>query len=230
LPQKALKYRKIQKQYFCASVAIDNCFETGTLLVFIFFRISWNCLNFNIGWVLSALVLRGFFCLNETNMEKKEITFQIAVYQQLAELPEADRQLLEEARAFTDKAYAPYSHFNVGAVALLANGEKVSGSNQENAAYPVGICAERVLLSAASSLYPGVAVRTIAISYDNTKGESKHPVSPCGICRQTLVEYEQRAKAPIRLVLSGLEGEVYVLEKAGLLLPLGFSADDMAEK
>jgi cytidine deaminase len=163
-------------------------------------------------------------------MEKKEYTFEMAVYKQSAELPEADRHLLEAARTFTRQAYAPYSHFNVGAAAVLANGKIVYGSNQENAAYPVGLCAERVLLSAASSVYPGVAVQVIAISYDNTKGESNHPVSPCGVCRQTLVEYQQRYKAPIRLILSGLEGEVYVLENAGLLLPLSFSSGDMAEK
>ncbi len=160
-------------------------------------------------------------------MEKREYKFEITVYASSAELPAADKLLLEAARAFTSNAYAPYSGFNVGAVALLANGKTVTGSNQENAAYPVGICAERVLLSSASSLYPGVAIETVAISYDNTKGASKHPVSPCGICRQTLVEYEQRTNAPIRLILAGLEGEVNVLEKSSLLLPLGFSAADM---
>ncbi len=163
-------------------------------------------------------------------MQKKEYTFEITVFASSDELPEADKLLLDAARAFTRNAYAPYSGFNVGAVAMLANGKTVTGSNQENAAYPVGICAERVLLSTASSIYPGVAVETIAISYDNTKGDSKHPVSPCGICRQTLVEYEQRANAPIRLILAGLEGEVNVLEKSSLLLPLGFSAADMETK
>jgi cytidine deaminase len=163
-------------------------------------------------------------------MEKKEFTIEVTVYTSSDELPEDDKLLLDAARTFTGNAYAPYSGFNVGAVAMLANGKTVAGSNQENAAYPVGICAERVLLSAASSLYPGVAIETIAISYDNTKGDSKHPVSPCGICRQTLVEYEQRAGTPIRLILSGLEGEVNVLEKSSLLLPLGFSATDMEKK
>jgi cytidine deaminase len=160
-------------------------------------------------------------------MEKKEIILEIAVYALSEELPEADKNLLDAARAVTSNAYAPYSHFNVGAVALLANGKIVSGTNQENAAYPVGICAERVLLSTASSLYPGVAIHAIAISYDNKKGESKHPVSPCGVCRQTLVEYEQRFGSPIRLILGGLKGEIHVLEKSSSLLPLGFSATDM---
>jgi cytidine deaminase len=163
-------------------------------------------------------------------MERKECIIEMMVYNSSDELPEADKLLLEAARAFTANAYAPYSGFNVGAVAMLANGQTVAGSNQENAAYPVGICAERVLLSAASSLFPGMAVHAIAISYDNTKGGSTHPVSPCGICRQTLVEYEQRTGTPIRLILAGLQGPVHVLESAGLLLPLGFSATDMKEK
>lgn len=161
-------------------------------------------------------------------MEKKEITFELTVYTGIEELNPADAELLRQAREVTAQAYAPYSHFHVGAVALLANGERVIGTNQENASYPVGICAERVLLSAAATLHPGVAVQTIAISYHNTLGESKHPVSPCGICRQSLVEYEQRTQAPIRLILSGMEGQVQIIEKAGLLLPLGFTAADMS--
>ena len=125
------------------------------------------------------------------------------------------------------KAYAPYSHFNVGAAALLTDGKIVTGTNQENASYPVGICAERVLLSAVASQYNNAAIETIAISYNNLNGASKHPISPCGICRQSLAEYEERTRQPIRLILSGLEGEVYVIEKAQYLLPLSFNADDM---
>jgi cytidine deaminase len=160
-------------------------------------------------------------------MEKKSIQIAITVYEGVDELSRADAVLLRQAREVTDKAYAPYSHFLVGAVAQLANGQTVSGTNQENAAYPVGICAERVLLSAVASLHPGVPIHTMAISYHNQLGPSNHPISPCGICRQSLVEYEQRTQTPIRLLLSGLEGPVYVLEQAGQLLPLGFTAEDM---
>lgn len=142
-------------------------------------------------------------------------------------LSSEDAQLLQMARAATSKAYAPYSQFNVGAVAMLNNGETIEGTNQENASYPVGICAERVLLSAVSSLYNGVAIKTIAISCHNLKGESKNPVSPCGLCRQSLLEQTLRQHQPIRLILSGMEGMVYILDDASFLLPLSFTADDM---
>lgn len=142
-------------------------------------------------------------------------------------LSSEDAQLLQMARAATSKAYAPYSQFNVGAVAMLNNGETIEGTNQENASYPVGICAERVLLSTVSSLYNGVAIKTIAISCHNLKGESKNPVSPCGLCRQSLLEQTLRQHQPIRLILSGMEGMVYILDDASFLLPLSFTADDM---
>ena len=157
----------------------------------------------------------------------KEIVFQYRVLENVSALSTEDAQLLIKARAATAKAYAPYSQFQVGAVALLNNGETIEGANQENASYPVGICAERVLLSAVSSLYNGVAIKTIAISCHNLKGESKNPVSPCGICRQSLLEQTIRQHQPIKLILSGMEGVVYVLEDAALLLPLSFTANDM---
>jgi len=112
-------------------------------------------------------------------------------------------------------------------MARLTNGKTVAGSNQENASYPVGLCAERVLLSAASSLYPGVPVESIGISYHNDNGKSDRPITPCGICRQTLVEYETRLQHPIRLILGGMEGKIFIIPKAGMLLPLSFSGDDM---
>ncbi|HLD52773.1 MAG TPA: cytidine deaminase [Sediminibacterium sp.] len=157
----------------------------------------------------------------------KEIVFQYQVLENASALSSEDAQLLQKARSATSKAYAPYSQFQVGAVAMLNNGETIEGSNQENASYPVGICAERVLLSAASTLYHGVAIKTIAISYHNLKGESKNPVSPCGICRQSLLEQTIRQHQPIKLILSGMEGVVYILEDAAALLPLSFTAADM---
>ncbi len=160
-------------------------------------------------------------------MTKKEIHFSVEIYQSDAELNAADAALLEAARQTTAKAYAPYSQFRVGAVAALVTGDIVAGTNQENASYPVGICAERVLLSTLASQHPDVAVNTIAISYDNRHGESDRPISPCGICRQSLTEYEERVKQPIRIILGGLKGEVYILEKASHLLPLSFSANDL---
>ncbi|HEX2683915.1 MAG TPA: cytidine deaminase, partial [Ferruginibacter sp.] len=129
-------------------------------------------------------------------MNKVEHSFSYDVYNSIDELNEKDAWLLNEAREVTASAYAPYSNFNVGAVAKLSNGEIVAGTNQENASYPVGICAERVLLASAASLYPHISIDTIAISYNNTTGVSDHPISPCGMCRQSLVEYEERVKQP----------------------------------
>ena len=160
-------------------------------------------------------------------MKKEEYSFTFEVFDSIEELNEPDAWLLNEARGVTEAAYAPYSNFNVGAVAKLTNGEIVAGTNQENASYPVGLCAERVLLASASTLYPNVASDTIAISYNNTNGESSHPISPCGMCRQTLSEYEERVKQPIRLILSGMEGRVFVIEKSSNLLPLSFGSVDL---
>lgn len=160
-------------------------------------------------------------------MENKVFKFDFNVYKSIKELNDKDGELLKEARKVTEFAYAPYSSFKVGAFARLVNGETLSGTNQENAAYPAGICAERTLMSTASSLYPGVGIDTIAISYNNLRGENNRPVSPCGICRQSFIEFQQRTKNPIRIILSGLEGEVYVIENAENLLPLVFGADDL---
>ena len=160
-------------------------------------------------------------------MKKEEYRFSYEVYDSVADLNEQDAWLVNEAREVTAAAYAPYSNFNVGAVAKLANGEIVAGTNQENASYPVGICAERVLLGSAASLYPNIAIDTIAISYDNTAGVSNHPISPCGMCRQALVEYEERVKQPIRLILSGLDGKVFITANANALLPLSFGSVDL---
>lgn len=160
-------------------------------------------------------------------MEKRENAFTYEVYDSAEELNKEDAQLLAEARAITANAYAPYSHFRVGAAAKLANGQIVSGTNQENAAYPAGICAERVLLSVASSLYPGVSIDTLAVSYFNENGSSDRPVSPCGICRQSLQEFEQRTGRPVRLILGGQTGMIYIVDKATLLLPFAFTADEL---
>ncbi|MEO6327442.1 MAG: cytidine deaminase [Ginsengibacter sp.] len=158
-------------------------------------------------------------------MKKSEHILSVAEYDSIEDLNENDAWLLNEARAITQFAYAPYSNFNVGAIAKLINGEIVSGTNQENASYPAGICAERVLLSSAASQNPGIAIETIAISYNNSKGKSNVPISPCGICRQSLAEHQQRFQKPVRLILSGREGKVFIIEDATQLLPLAFGAD-----
>lgn len=158
----------------------------------------------------------------------QEFKFTYSRFESKDELSIPDQKLLEIARAATSNAYAPYSNFHVSAVAKMKNGEIMMGTNQENASYPVGICAERVLLSAISSQFANAAaIDTMAISYDNVNGSSNHAISPCGMCRQALVEYEGRAGAPMRLILSGQEGEVIILETARMLLPLSFSVEDM---
>jgi cytidine deaminase len=160
-------------------------------------------------------------------MERKAYRFDFDVYNSVDELSAADAALLKQARATTASAYAPYSHFQVGAVAKLVNGAIVTGTNQENASYPVGICAERVLLSTAAVLHPDIAIDTLAISYHNLNGISNKPVSPCGMCRQSLSEYQIRVGQPMRLILSGMEGKVYVIDKADALLPFSFTPDDL---
>jgi cytidine deaminase len=160
-------------------------------------------------------------------MTKSEHVLTVAEYASVEELNEADAWLLNEARAATQFAYAPYSNFNVGAVARLINGEIVTGTNQENASYPAGLCAERVLLSSITSHHPAVAVETIAVSYNNMKGKSSTPISPCGICRQSLAEYQQRTQNAIRMILSGMEGKILIIENVSQLLPLAFTSQDL---
>jgi len=160
-------------------------------------------------------------------MQKKEHTFIYEIYDSVEELNQQDAQLLNMAKAVTKDAYAPYSHFHVGAAALLQNGKTVTGTNQENASFPAGICAERTLLSTASSLYPGMPIETLAISYDNDNGPSDHPIAPCGICRQSLQEFEQRTARPIRLIMGGLQGKIYILPQTSLLLPFAFTGNEL---
>lgn len=160
-------------------------------------------------------------------MEQQYFQFAYERYDSINELPEADAALLRIARETTQDAYAPYSRFRVGAAARMKNGAVVRGTNQENASYPAGICAERVLLSAAAALYPGVPVMEIAISFQSDIIESNRPVAPCGICRQSLVETEHRFKQPIRLILGGQTGPVWIIPQSNVLLPMGFSGEDL---
>jgi cytidine deaminase len=159
-------------------------------------------------------------------MPQEKYEFSYDVFDSIDELNKEDAWLLNEAKEVTQDAYAPYSRFHVGAVAKLSNGNIVVGTNQENASYPVGICAERVLLGSAATLYPGVSIDTIAVSYDGDDIKSDHPISPCGMCRQSLLEYEERTKQPIRLVLAGQKGRVFLLSSSRLLLPFAFTPDE----
>lgn len=160
-------------------------------------------------------------------MKQISIHIPVQIFLNVEELEAGDALLFESARRATDDAYAPYSKFRVGVAVRLENGQIITGSNQENASFPAGICAERVTLSAASAVYPGVAVRDLALTYVNESGEGNHPISPCGICRQTLSEYEQRFGRSIRLILGGISGEIYVINRATDLLPFAFSSQEL---
>ena len=154
-------------------------------------------------------------------MKKHLISSTIYEYSE-DELTSIDRQLIDAARQATERSYAPYSHFHVGAALLLENGEIITGCNQENAAFPVTICAERNALFTAGNLYPDVKIEAIAIAARNAQGFLSHPISPCGSCRQVMIETETRHQHPLRIVLYGTEG-IYVLEGIATLMPLSFN-------
>lgn len=158
---------------------------------------------------------------------EKQFQFSYDHYDSIDDLVPEEAALLERARERAHHAYVPYSNFGVAAVGLLENGMIVESTNQENASYPVGICAERVLLSTISSVHPGVAVTKIAISYFNPKGTDKVPIAPCGMCRQALQEQQLRFGQPVLLLMSGQQGEVIRIKDASSLLPFHFSGEDL---
>ena len=152
----------------------------------------------------------------------KEYTIQsvVRVYG-WEELTPEDRKLIEAAKEATPGSYAPYSGFCVGAAARLKNGTIVIGSNQENVAYPSGLCAERTTLFAANAQYPDQPVLTLAIAARNKNGFLSQPITPCGACRQVISGVEQRYNQPIRILLYGTDG-THVMDKIDALLPLQF--------
>ena len=159
-------------------------------------------------------------------MKNLNIQIDIKIYT-CEELNATDRELIDAACEATKRSYAPYSHFSVGAAAQLANGTIVTGTNQENAAYPSGLCAERTTLFYANSQYPDQAVTTLAIAARNEQGEFlEDPIPPCGACRQVMLETETRFKHPMRILLFGKKG-IYELRNVGALLPLSFDASAM---
>ena len=157
-------------------------------------------------------------------MRKLNISAEIRVYESPAELPEEDARLLQQAKNACHTAYAPYSRFKVGAALILENGEVVIGSNQENAAFPVTMCAERNAIFAASAQYPNMPIKKIAITVISNLGNITKPIPPCGSCRQAIYEYEIRHKKDIELILQGDSGQVYVVDTMKDLLPLLFDS------
>lgn len=160
-------------------------------------------------------------------MKQSSLNIPVQIFPDFKSLEPADAILLEAARQATENAYAPYSKFRVGAAIRLTNGQILTGSNQENASFPAGLCAERVTLSAASATFPGIAITDLALTYINESGTGSRPISPCGICRQTLAEYEQRFGRSMRLILGGISGEIFILNRATDLLPFAFSSQEL---
>lgn len=154
---------------------------------------------------------------------KQKYEFEFEQLEEIQFLSVADGTLLKAARNATKTAYAPYSKFKVGAAALLSNGQIVIGSNQESASYPVGICAERTLLNSIGSQFSSESIIAMAISYDTDKAACDEPISPCGMCRQSLLDFENRYQSPIKIILAGQSGPIMVFDAAKNLLPFGFN-------
>jgi cytidine deaminase len=155
-------------------------------------------------------------------MESRTIPFSYEEYESHDELHPGDLELLKVAKEALEGAYAPYSNYHVGAAILLGNGKIVTGNNQENMAFPSGLCAERVAIYAAASVNPGVPIKAIAITAYSERFPVKEPVPPCGSCRQAMIEYEMKQKQKIRIILQGETGKIFVIDSVGSLLPLMF--------
>ena len=152
-------------------------------------------------------------------MKKISITSTFDVFDSVSELPSEVQNLMQKAIDARKVAYAPYSKFRVGAAILLENSEVVIGSNQENAAYPSGLCAERTAIFYAGAKYPNVPFKTIAISATSDTNPTLSPIPPC---RQSIAEYESRQSYPVEIYFMGESGKVYRSESLENLLPLSF--------
>lgn len=155
-------------------------------------------------------------------MKKISITTDFDVFESIQELPEIIQNLMQEAIAIRKKAYAPYSNFKVGTALLLDNSKIILGSNQENAAYPSGLCAERVAIYQAGTLYPETKILKIAISAASGNSTTSAPIPPCGSCRQSIAEYEIKQNTPIEIYFMGEIGSIYKSDSLKNLLPLLF--------
>jgi cytidine deaminase len=160
-------------------------------------------------------------------MDKRKLEVEYTVFKNVEELPEQDRILIEKAKEISMNAYAPYSEFRVGAAVLLDNGEIFAANNQENASYPEGSCAERIVLFYAMAQYPKQKIKSMAVCGNPQKFELTHFIAPCGACRQVMFEYEYRCEAKMRILLSGISGETILIEGVNNLLPFQFSPKDL---
>lgn len=155
-------------------------------------------------------------------MKEIKITSKYKIFESRKELSGEDLMLLKKAEEARDKAYAPYSHFNVGASLLLENGKIILGNNQENAAYPSGMCAERVAIWTAASRFPDEKILKIFIAASSSTHKVDKPVSPCGACRQTIAEYEFKQDKNIEIFFTGETGIIVQAGSLNDLLPLAF--------
>ncbi|MDO6598247.1 cytidine deaminase [Oceanihabitans sp. 2_MG-2023] len=155
-------------------------------------------------------------------MKEIKIESTLTVYNDFNELPKNIAALMEQAMEAREKAYAPYSKFLVGAAIALENGQVVTGSNQENASYPSGLCAERTAIYYAGAKYPNVKMKTMAIVAGSTLHQTIAPIPPCGACRQAIAEYEIKQDEDIELYFMGETGKVVKSKSLANLLPLVF--------
>ena len=160
--------------------------------------------------------------LEHPNMTEKSFTTKFQEFKDLKELPISIQELMQKAFEARDKAYAPYSNFQVGAAILLENGEMITGSNQENASYPSGLCAERTAIFYAGAKFPDQKIKSIAISAKSLERTIESPVSPCGGCRQAILEYETKQASPISIYFMGETGRIIKTGSVADLLPLKF--------
>ena len=157
-------------------------------------------------------------------MKKQKIEIQLEVFETISELPKDIQELMNKAQQARENAYAPYSLFRVGAAILMASGEITIGNNQENAAYPSGLCAERVAIFHTGAIFPNEKISAMAITARSLNKSLSEPIGPCGACRQSMAEYEQKQKSPIAIYFMGETGKIVKVASVMDLLPLGFDA------
>ncbi len=158
-------------------------------------------------------------------MQTIKIEHTLHYHDNFSQFNEEEVKLLLAAQKASLRAYAPYSKFHVGAAALLEDGQIIEGNNQENVAYPSGLCAERVALFYANAQYPGVKIKSLAVTIDYSNVEIEDIIPPCGSCRQVIAECEYKQKEPIKIFLLGKDQKVLVINSITEILPLIFSGD-----
>ena len=163
-------------------------------------------------------------------MQKKDLQISYYIMEAPGDLLPEDLDLLNIAAESVKASYSPYSRYKVGAAVLLGNGAVVAGSNQENMAFPSGLCAERVALYAAASNHPGTIIKSIAVTARSDDFPVREPASPCGSCRQAMIEYENNQGQPIRIILGSESGQTILVQSVGDLLPLFFKEEKLKKQ